>query len=124
MTNRYSAAYSASDWTIKLGDFITGLAVLLGFAVAVTIGIEAPNYVLAGVLIGAGIAFPGVYSGLILKVQGQMMQAKLDTAVNTSPLMDIHQQSESYGDHSKAARCASRCDVLASAKASFKCVPT
>ena len=106
LADRYKNAYDEAAATIKLGKLIKQGA--LALPVAVTVGslvVSVPSdpiqyapfnwfYLLCGVSVGLFTLAAGYIGGAFLVVQGQLMSALLDTAVNTSPhLQDLEKAS-------------------------------
>jgi hypothetical protein len=97
MTNRYSTAYRVASFNIIFGKIIIVLSILLGalFILITMVGLHDVSVALFGWALIWSLV--GVGAGLVVMAQGQIMRAVLDTAVNTSPLMDLDQKAEILG---------------------------
>jgi hypothetical protein len=89
MKKRYTAAYSVASTTIGIGRFISIGSLVVGTLFAVLLFVTSSGNATA-LSIGWCLLslLTGVIVGTVIMALGQMMQAMLDIAVNTSPLMD------------------------------------
>jgi hypothetical protein len=109
ITKRYADAYKVAKTVVGIGTLIKIIGAVAGGLIAlVSMGLGG---VIAQAAFGGGNAGAGVvffvmglfYGGLvfalfyicgvILSAQGQILQAGLDTAVNTSPFVNDHQKA-------------------------------
>lgn len=91
IAERYTDAYLVAGSTVMVGRIIKIVGLILGgLIVVVSIGIlsEMKGGVLGAVLAGALLWFGFYFVGVLVSAQGQILQAALDGAVNTSPLID------------------------------------
>jgi hypothetical protein len=93
LASRYAEAYAIARSTISLGRTIKELSLkgglglaALGFVLLIVLSGFHAMFAIALFLFGANCAIWGFVAGVFLSVQGQIMLAQLDTAVNTSPL--------------------------------------
>jgi len=88
--SRYTSAYCTARVLKAVGDKVKLIACVLGGCIAL-IGLmmysESVVYAVGGVTSGAIVAIPMYVLGILISVQGQILQAILDTAVNTSSLL-------------------------------------
>ena len=104
---RYEDAYAVSGALIAQGSALKGLSYLLGggviflgFIASLALASESRSAPAALV----GLFFSGVLAsvvsgplyaaGMLIAAQGQLLQAVLDTAVHTSPLLSLEQKGE------------------------------
>lgn len=100
MMSRYRDAYNVARVIVGIGSFIKGLGIVLailialgGFIAASQTRIEMQSLFLGlGGILWAGIVGVCFYiGGVLISVQGQILKASLDGAVNSSPfLSDEH----------------------------------
>jgi hypothetical protein len=99
---RYREAYSVAGSIVSFGKLVqqiaAGLAALI-LLVSLITGIIGDNWFLCGIgvvsaiIVGGG----GWISGIIIMAQGQIVQSVIDTAVNTSPLLDNPSKAQFLG---------------------------
>jgi len=100
MMSRYRDAYNVARVIVGIGSFIKGLGIVLAILIALggfiaagqtRIEMQAVFLGLGGIL-WAGIVGVCFYiGGVLISVQGQILKASLDGAVNSSPfLSDEH----------------------------------
>ena len=93
LAGRYRDAYAVSSSIIGYGSTLKALAVavaLLSIVVGIGLAVaaDAALFGLSGAFVGVLLALPIYQLGILILTQGQMLFAVLDTAVNTSPLMN------------------------------------
>jgi hypothetical protein len=90
LLDRYRDAYGVAAGTVKFGNMVKQLSIIVGGAIGVLSlvgGILSSSFfaLVVGVLFGGFVLIFGYISGTLIAAQGQFMSAMLDTAVNTSP---------------------------------------
>ena len=111
LTGRYVDAYRKARFIVKLGVFVKVFGLFAGLVVA--LGVGAASVILRGPLQGPGDGMgPGLlYAlslgtmmwficfvlGTLVSASGQFLLASLDSAVNTSPLLNNFQRSTMMG---------------------------
>ena len=103
LCQRYQQAYSSAATIIRFGNLVKFISVAIG-VVIVTVGfLQATDagygtVLLGGALVaGLSIAGGGWVSGMVIQAQGQIIHSMLDTAVNTSPLLDNPAKAQFLG---------------------------
>ena len=96
ISGRYKDAYSVARSIVSWGDSVKVMGVvvaiviaLLGFVVGSTFG---PILMVVFLVLGAAVGAAFYFFGVMIAAQGQVLQAILDTAVNTSPLLSVEQK--------------------------------
>jgi hypothetical protein len=87
---RYQDAYLTARAITVFGTTVKTLAIVLGgFATLIGLGALSQSGTMGFIAIGSGITFAiSVHVlGILVSAQGQILQAALDTAVNTSPIL-------------------------------------
>lgn len=94
LSNRYRDAYSVARVTIGAGNGVKVIGFIIGTVLAImSFGAEG-SFVFLG-LMAALVAGVFVYvAGVMISAQGQILLATLDSAVNTSPLLDNEQKAQ------------------------------
>lgn len=92
MTVRYRDAYTVASAINQFGNVIKILgAVLAGVIFLAALGAADETFgwraVVGGAILGAWVGGTIFLLGIMVSAQGQILQATLDTAVNTSPLL-------------------------------------
>ena len=90
MRTRYPALSLAKEAHSRRS---ASLSVTVSILIAMIIGEKAGAVAAVGLLVG-GLGFGGsIYSlGVLVSANGQMLLATLDTALNTSPLLDVDEK--------------------------------
>ena len=93
LTVRYRDAYAVASTIMGFGGVVKAIGVLLaGIVVLASLAtsndLGGGRAVLGGLLLGAWIGGIIYLLGILTSAQGQILRATLDTAVNTSPLLD------------------------------------
>ncbi len=88
--SRYKDAYAVAAAVIRFGKLVQKVAVIAGAVILFVFLFLLGNSFLMvpGILGTAMVGLGGWISGMILMAQGQIIQSVIDTAVNTSPLLD------------------------------------
>ena len=108
ITRRYADAYAVAQEIVISGQSLKALGALIGGGIflltllgALAVGAqarEAGAALLAGFILGAGLGMavggPLYAVGVLIAAQGQILQAILDTAVHTSPLLSLEQKEQ------------------------------
>ncbi|WP_448592473.1 hypothetical protein [Thermoflexus hugenholtzii] len=108
ITRRYADAYAVAQGIIIHGQSLKALGMLIGGGIffLTLIGMQAVGAqvraageaLLAGLILGVGLGMatggPLYAAGVLIAAQGQLLQAILDTAVHTSPLLSLEQKEE------------------------------
>ena len=103
LCQRYQRAYSSAATIIGFGNLVKFISLAIG-TIIVTVGfLQATDagygpLLIAGALVaGLSIAGGGWISGMVIQAQGQIIHSMLDTAVNTSPLLDNSLKAQCLG---------------------------
>jgi hypothetical protein len=103
LIKRYGNAYRAGKGLAKVGRLARGLGLILGvlaFFVALLLGanylpgINMTTRAVIALLASTLAAVPVYLLGELVTALGQVLQASVDTAVNTSPFLDNTQKSQ------------------------------
>jgi hypothetical protein len=108
ITRRYADAYAVAGGIIGYGQSLKAMGGLIGgglFVLTLIGGIAAGAQAhapgtgfLLGLILGAGLGMavggPLYAAGILVAAQGQILQALLDTAVHTSPLLSLEQKEQ------------------------------
>ena len=94
LTVRYRDAYAVASTILGFGGVVKAIGVLLaGIIVLASLAVSnefgGGRAVLGGLLVGFWVGGSLYLLGVLTSAQGQILQATLDTAVNTSPLLEI-----------------------------------
>ena len=87
LTRRYTDAYIAARWLIRIGSIIKWVAVALAVVIFIVgVSSRAPGDfgLLIGIFLACAVGIPTFVLGILISGQGQTHLATLDTAVNTS----------------------------------------
>ncbi len=103
--HRYTQGYRAAGWLVGLGSLLRAvgwiLAVVWGLVAAVALasqgGMFGSNKTIGIAAVVCGLACWSTFYiwGTIVSANGQMLQASLDSAVNTSPFMTAAEKARS-----------------------------
>ena len=94
LCQRYQQAYSSAATIISFGNLVKFISVAIGAIIVIVGLVQATDagygtVLLGGALVaGLSIAGGGWVSGMFIQAQGQIIHSMLDTAVNTSPVLD------------------------------------
>lgn len=94
LCQRYQQAYSSAATIISFGNLVKFISVAIGAIIVIVGLVQATDagygtVLLGGALVaGLSIAGGGWVSGMVIQAQGQIIHSMLDTAVNTSPVLD------------------------------------
>ncbi|MCK6619082.1 MAG: GlsB/YeaQ/YmgE family stress response membrane protein [Calditrichaceae bacterium] len=98
LMKRYKDAYLVARTMIAIGAIIKGIGVILGSVIAV-ISFGAAGQFGSGAMGGIGLV-SGIFVAILfflfsilVKAQGQILQASLDSAVNSSPFLSNEQRT-------------------------------
>lgn len=98
---RYREAYSVAAGIISFGKLVQKIALAVGaviLLVSLVFGLEGESWFPLGIgVVIAMIVGGGWISGMIIMAQGQIIQSVIDTAVNTSPLLDNPSKAQFLG---------------------------
>lgn len=101
LNRRYSDAYTVASGAVTLGTIIKVAACiiggLIGFMSLIAGGNTSPKLAFVGILAGALIAGCGFVWGILVTACGQMMQAAIDIAVNSSSLLEPSDKAQILG---------------------------
>jgi hypothetical protein len=89
--NRYKDAYAVAAGVIRFGKLVQKVALIAGACILflfLCVSLSSPFLMIPGILGAAMVGLGGWVSGMMLMAQGQIIQSVIDTAVNTSPLLD------------------------------------
>ncbi len=94
LSKRYRQAYQVAHGIIRFGDIVRLVSLGIGALIVLASSIAAASPYFGiyeffiGLLVAMFVACTGWVGGTLMQASGQIMQASLDTAVNTSPLFD------------------------------------
>jgi hypothetical protein len=100
--NRYREAYSVATGIISFGKVVqyasaaVGVLILL-LSTAAALSTESWAQFGIGVVVSVLIGGGGWISGIVIMAQGQLIQAMVDTSINTSPLLDNSSKAQFLG---------------------------
>jgi hypothetical protein len=104
LDQRYSDAYMAALVKIRTGIIIQAISLNLGALIFLltiaTVARSLRENGIAGLLeliAGIAVGLLGFAAGSLISSQGQIMQSTIDTAVNTSPLIDAAEKARLIG---------------------------
>ena len=114
---RYREAYAVAAGIISFGRIVQQIAALFGAVIllaSLITGLTGGSWFLCAIgaitaiIVGGG----GWISGIIIMAQGQIVQSVIDTAVNTSPLLDNPSKAQFLGASGKAQQPAVTLDDI------------
>jgi hypothetical protein len=88
---RYKDAYAVAAAVIRFGKLVQKVAVIAGALILFMFlagSFNSSFLIIPGILGAAMVGLGGWISGMLLMAQGQIIQSVIDTAVNTSTLLD------------------------------------
>ena len=97
MLIRYQDGYRVAKVIQGFGEGCKVLGIVLGLLIAIAGGNASSisSFVLViGLVVGAIVGFVGWAIGVLISAQGQLLQATLDTAVNSSPFLSNNQRAK------------------------------
>lgn len=103
LAQRYQQSYAGANALARLGTMVKFASAAIGGTMAVAGLLTATDagsgvLLLTATLVAAfAIAGGGWVSGMIIRTQGQIIHSLLDTAVNTSPLLDNSTRTQFLG---------------------------
>lgn len=103
LCQRYQQAYSSAAAIISFGNLVKFISVAIGAIIVIVGLVQATDagygtVLLGGALVaGLSIAGGGWVSGMVIQAQGQIIHSMLDTAVNTSPVLDNAAKAQFLG---------------------------
>jgi hypothetical protein len=104
LEQRYHDGYLVASSMVLMGTIVKFLSLAIGAAIVIlTIAeIQTSNAfgtveVAGGIAVGVVVALSGFAAGVLISAQGQIMQSMIDTAVNTSPLIDTGEKARIIG---------------------------
>lgn len=94
LAHRYRDAYSVARVIVGAGNGVKTVGVIVGILFALASFAAKGSFVFLGLMaaLAAGVLF--YVAGVVISAQGQLLQATLDTAVNSSPLLDNEQKAQ------------------------------
>jgi hypothetical protein len=94
LAHRYRDAYSVARVIVGAGNGVKTVGVIVGILFALSGFVAKGSFVFLGLMaaLTAGVFF--YVAGVAISAQGQLLQATLDSAVNTSPLLDNEQKAQ------------------------------
>jgi hypothetical protein len=94
LSHRYRDSYAVSRVIIGAGSGVKRAGFFVGILLAIASFAADGNWILIG-LCGTLLTTISFYvTGVIIEAQGQILRASLDTAVNSSPLLENQQKAE------------------------------
>jgi hypothetical protein len=94
IAKRYRDAYLEARAIIGFGSIVKGIGIILGIIILVlSISGDRNNFGLFGVIIALVIGVVFYVLGLLISAAGQILQATLDTAINTSEFLTRDQRA-------------------------------
>jgi hypothetical protein len=110
---RYRDAYRKADFLVGMGTTLKVLAALIGLIIVIA-GLIAGSNVrtnpyggydtaasgiagLSGFIMGGIVFAIGFVCGVLVSAQGQMLRASLDSAVHSSPFLDLPAKARAMG---------------------------
>lgn len=102
LSRRYQDAYNIANSIISNGEMVKGLGMFLAFIIAIAgvgFGVKMEMFSVAAIGIVAAFSVGLILNacGAIIMALGQMLLASLDSAVNTSPLINAAQKAKIIG---------------------------
>jgi hypothetical protein len=101
LDQRYRDGYLAAGSMVLMGTIVKFLSLAMGAVIIIAAAAGAHDagslVVAAGVVTGAILGLLGFAAGVLISAQGQIMQSTIDTAVNTSPLIDAAEKARLIG---------------------------
>ena len=97
MLIRYQDGYRVAKVIQGFGEACKVLGIVIGVLVTIVglIASSISGFVLViGLVLGAIVGFVGWAIGVLISAQGQLLQATLDTAVNSSPFLSNNQRAK------------------------------
>jgi hypothetical protein len=96
LAHRYRDAYSVARVIVGAGNGVKTVGVIVGILFALASFAAKGSFVFLGLMaaLAAGVFF--YIAGVVISAQGQLLQATLDSAVNTSPLLDNEQKAQIF----------------------------
>jgi hypothetical protein len=107
--SRYQDAYRIAQFYVRVGRTITTIGAVLGILIAIIGFASAGSFsggpygrqsdvgawaVLMALLMGGTVWFMFFVAGVIISGRGQQLLASLDSAVHSSPFMDIEEKAQ------------------------------
>ena len=98
MRGRYTDAYSVANGLVSSGTAIQVIGAVIGGLVFL-FGLTQGGILggIGGVMFGAVVAIIGYMMGVMVKAQGQILLAALDTAVNSCRFLDDEDRASIFG---------------------------
>jgi hypothetical protein len=101
LEQRYHDGYLVANGIVLIGTIVKILSLFFGAIIIIVTATNSQtigNQVLfVGIITGVAIALFGFVVGVLISAQGQIMQSMIDTAVNTSPLIDAAEKARLIG---------------------------
>ncbi|MGA3264063.1 MAG: carboxypeptidase-like regulatory domain-containing protein [Terracidiphilus sp.] len=101
LKQRYQDGYLVASSIVLIGNIVKFLSLSIGAIVfivaAANAQAEGTLVLCVGIIAGVVVALSGFAIGVLISAQGQIMQSMIDTAVNTSPLIDAAEKAHLIG---------------------------
>jgi hypothetical protein len=101
LEQRYHDGYLVASSMVLIGSIVKFLSLAFGAIIILVSATNTQNegnlVLVGGIITGVAIALFGFVVGVLISAQGQIMQSMIDTAVNTSPLIDAAEKARLIG---------------------------
>jgi hypothetical protein len=104
LEQRYHDGYLVAGSMVLMGTIVKFLSLAIGAVIIIVVVAGAQNgnvlgnlEIAGGIATGVVVALSGFAAGVLISAQGQIMQSMIDTAVNTSPLIDTGEKARIIG---------------------------
>jgi hypothetical protein len=94
LEKRYGDAYSVARFIVGVGDTVKILGIMVGLVLFFAAFLAKGLFVVLGLVTALVTGSLFYVAGVLVSAQGQVLQASLDTAVNSSPLLDNGQKAQ------------------------------
>jgi hypothetical protein len=97
---RYRNAYAIANGNIAIGNALKVIGIVLAIVIILAAVSKSSNsfgssaWIMGGLVGGVFVGISAYSIGIWITSQGQMMKATIDTAINTSPLIDNEQKKQ------------------------------
>lgn len=97
LEKRYREGYAAARFIVGVGDTVKILGIMASCVLFFAAFFAKGPFVVLGLV--AALIVGGIFyiAGVLISAQGQLLLATLDTAVNSSPLLDNGQKAQILG---------------------------
>lgn len=104
LEQRYHDGYRVASGIVLMGTVVKFLSLTIGAIIIIIAAVDANSgailgnfEVWGGIIAGVVVALSGFAIGVLISAQGHIMQSMIDTAVNTSPLIDAAEKARLIG---------------------------